>query len=95
MREREREERKKQKSERDMPVNRLQRKVDYTIKIKPNLSTCLPEHGIHYLPIREWAQLVYYINARTVGVCVSVRLSVLPREISETERRIAALLSPV
>ena len=28
------------------PVNGLQRKVDYTIKINPNPSTCLPEHSI-------------------------------------------------
>ena len=30
----------------DVLVNGLERKVDYTIKINPNLSTCLPEHDV-------------------------------------------------
>ena len=38
--------------------------------------------------------VIYYINTGTVCVCLSVYLSVRPREISRTEHRIAALLSP-
>ena len=38
--------------------------------------------------------IIYYINAGTVCVCVSVCVSVRPREISGMERCITALLSP-
>ena len=42
--------------------------------------------------VRNGVVYIYYINAGSV--CVWVCVSVRPREISGTERRIAALLSP-
>ena len=49
----------------------LHRKVDYTIKINRYLSSCLPEHSTHYLPIHERVSASLILM---LVLCVSVCL---------------------
>ena len=63
------------------------------LKYLPVRSRKLKNYGKHDFILEPFFSIIYYINTRTVSVCLSVCVSV-SCEISRTEPRITAHLSP-